>query len=90
MRSVWKRDLPPAVRVVTKNVRGQNEALAGSEGREGIDIAGAKALQFLCFHAARLKSCPDAWYHTRFLRSGRIVSSALFEPTLQWDNEYQP
>ena len=46
MRSVWKRDLPPAVRVVTKNVRGQKEALDGSDGREGIDIAGAKALHF--------------------------------------------
>ena len=46
MRSVWKSDLPPAVRVVTKNVRGYNEALDGSEGREGIDIAGAKALHF--------------------------------------------
>jgi hypothetical protein len=47
MRSVWKSDLPPAVRVVTKNVRGQKEALDGSEDREGIDIAGAKALHFL-------------------------------------------
>jgi hypothetical protein len=46
MRSVWKSDLPPAVRVVTKNVRGQNEALDESEGLEGIDIAGAKALHF--------------------------------------------
>jgi hypothetical protein len=61
MRSVWKSDLPPAVRVVTKNVRGQYEALDGSEGREGIDIAGAKALHFLLgLLAARLKSCPDA------------------------------
>jgi hypothetical protein len=46
MRSVWKSDLPPAGRVVTKNVRGQNEALDGPEGRERIDIAGAKALHF--------------------------------------------
>jgi hypothetical protein len=45
MRSVWKSDRPPAVRVVTKNVRGEKEALAEFEGREGIDIAGAKALQ---------------------------------------------
>jgi hypothetical protein len=44
MRSVWKSDLPPAVRVVTKNVRGQNAALDGAAGREGIDMAGAKAL----------------------------------------------
>jgi hypothetical protein len=36
--------LPPAVRVVTKNVRGQPVALFGLEGREGFDIAGAKAL----------------------------------------------
>jgi hypothetical protein len=28
-------------------VRGQNEALDGFEGREGIDIAGAEALHFL-------------------------------------------
>jgi len=60
MRSVWKSDLPPAVRVVTKNVRGQNEALDESEGLEGIDIAGAKALHFLQPYTARLKSCPDA------------------------------
>jgi hypothetical protein len=46
MRSVWKSDFPPAVRVVTKNVRGEKEALAEFEGREGIDIAGAKALHF--------------------------------------------
>jgi hypothetical protein len=59
MRSVWKIDLPPAVRVVTKNVRGQKDALDGFEGREGIDIAGAKALHFLGLLAARLKSCPD-------------------------------
>jgi hypothetical protein len=49
MRSVWKSDLPPAVRVVTKNVRGQNEAIDVSEGREGIDIAGAKALHFFYY-----------------------------------------
>jgi hypothetical protein len=49
MRSVWKSDLPPTVRVVTKNVRGQKEALDGSEGREGIDIEGAKALHFLAY-----------------------------------------
>jgi hypothetical protein len=46
MRSVWKSDFPPAVRVVTKNVRWQNDALDGSEGREGIDIAVAKASTF--------------------------------------------
>jgi hypothetical protein len=60
MRSVWKSDLPPAVRVVAKNVREENEALDGSEGREGIDIAGAKALHILGLLAARLKPCPDA------------------------------
>jgi hypothetical protein len=60
MRSVWKSDLPPAVRVVTKNVRGQNDALDGSEGREGIDIAGAKALHILGLLTARLKLCLDA------------------------------
>jgi len=46
MRSVWKRDLPPAVRVDTKNVRGNPVELLGSEGREGFDIAGAEALVF--------------------------------------------
>lgn len=60
MRSVWKTDLPPAVREVTKNVRGLYEALDESEGREGIDIAGAKALHILDRMAVRLKSCPDA------------------------------
>ena len=35
MRSVWKSDFPPAVRVVTKNVRGHPVALSGSEGLEG-------------------------------------------------------
>jgi hypothetical protein len=49
MRSVWKRDLPPAVRVVTKNVRAHPTALFGSEGREGFDIAGAKALHTFTF-----------------------------------------
>jgi len=43
MRSVWNSDLPPAVLVVAKNVRGHPVALFGSEGREGFDIAGAKA-----------------------------------------------
>jgi hypothetical protein len=43
MRSVWKSDFPPAVRVVAKNVRWHPVALFGSEGREGFDIAGAKA-----------------------------------------------
>jgi ABC-type amino acid transport substrate-binding protein len=45
MRSVWKSDRPPAVRVVTKNVRAHPVAFAGSEGREGFDIAVAQALQ---------------------------------------------
>jgi hypothetical protein len=58
MRSVWKRDLPPAVRVVTKKVRGHPVALLGLEGREGFDLAGAKALPFSTV-LARLKSCPD-------------------------------
>jgi len=59
MRSVWKRDRPPAVWVLTKNVRGHPMALFGSEGREGFDIAGAKALHTLLSLTARLKSCPD-------------------------------
>ena len=58
MRSVWKSDLPPAVRVVTKKVRGHPVALSGLEGREGFDIAGAEALLFSS-DLARLKSCPD-------------------------------
>jgi hypothetical protein len=45
MRSVWNNDLPPAVRVVAKNVRAHPVAFAGSEGREGFDIAAAQALQ---------------------------------------------
>jgi hypothetical protein len=44
MRVVWKSDLPLAARVVAKNVRGRPVALSGSDGREGFDIAGAKAL----------------------------------------------
>jgi hypothetical protein len=44
IRSVWKSDLPPAVRVVTKNVRGHPVAFSESDGRDGFDIAGAKAL----------------------------------------------
>jgi hypothetical protein len=44
MRSVWNNDLPPAVRVVTKNVRGQPVARFGSDGREGLDTAVAEAL----------------------------------------------
>jgi hypothetical protein len=47
MRSVWKSDLPPAALVVAKNVRGNPFELSGSEGREGFDIAGAKAHPFL-------------------------------------------
>ena len=43
MRSVWSSDFPPTVRVVAKNVRGHPVALSGSDGREGFDIAGAKA-----------------------------------------------
>jgi hypothetical protein len=46
IRSVWNRDFPPAVREVAKNVRGNPFELLGSEGREGFDIAGAKALVF--------------------------------------------
>jgi hypothetical protein len=41
MRSVWKIDLPPAVLVDAKNVRGKPFELLGSEGREGFDIAGS-------------------------------------------------
>jgi hypothetical protein len=44
MRSVWKSDLPPAVPVLVKNVREHPVAFAGSEGLEGFDIAGDKAL----------------------------------------------
>jgi hypothetical protein len=44
MRSVWRSDFPPAVLVVAKNVRGHPVALFGFDGREGLDIAGAKAL----------------------------------------------
>lgn len=44
IRFVWKSDLPPAVREVTKNVRGENDARDLSEGRQGFDIAEAKAL----------------------------------------------
>jgi hypothetical protein len=73
MRSVWKSDLPPAVRVVTKNVRGENEALDGAEGREGIDIAGAEALHFLLSLAARLKSCPDASCLREFIVADEVV-----------------
>jgi hypothetical protein len=47
MRSVWNSDLPPAVRVVAKNVLAHPVALVGSEGLDGFDIAGAKALHFL-------------------------------------------
>jgi hypothetical protein len=47
IRSVWKSDRPPAVRVVTKNVRAHPVAFAGSEGREGFDIAGAEVLHSL-------------------------------------------
>jgi hypothetical protein len=46
MRSVWKIDFPPAVRVVAKNARGNALERLGSEGREGFHIAGAKALVF--------------------------------------------
>jgi len=49
MRSVWNNDLPPAVRVVAKNVRAHPVAFAGSEGREGFDIAEAKALHPFAF-----------------------------------------
>jgi len=59
MRSVWKSDFPPAVRVVAKNVRADPVAFAGSDGREGFDIAGAKALHLIAVALARLKSCPD-------------------------------
>jgi len=59
MRSVWNNDLPPAVCVLTKNVRGHPVALFGSDGLEGFDIAAAKALHSLQTHSARLKSCPD-------------------------------
>jgi hypothetical protein len=43
MRVVRRSDFPLAVRVVAKNVRAHPVALLGSEGREGLDIAGAKA-----------------------------------------------
>jgi hypothetical protein len=44
IRFAWKSDLPPAVRVVTKNVRAEKDAADLSDGRDGFDIAGAKAL----------------------------------------------
>ena len=47
MRSVWNNDFPPAVRVVTKNVCGCPVALLGSDGREGFDMTGDKALHTL-------------------------------------------
>jgi hypothetical protein len=43
MRVVWNNDLPPAVLVVTKNVRDSPVACAGSDGLEGLAMAGAKA-----------------------------------------------
>jgi len=54
MRSVWKSDRPPAVRVVTKNVRGDPVASLGFDGREGFDIAGAEAHPFFWRDLARL------------------------------------
>lgn len=51
-------DLLPAVRVVTKNVRGENDAADGSEGRDGFDIAGAKALSFFVFSYGTTKVVP--------------------------------
>jgi len=58
MRVVCKTDLLPAVRVVTKNVRGENDAADGSEGRDGFDIAGAKALSFFLFSYGTTKVVP--------------------------------
>jgi hypothetical protein len=43
MRAVWKSDFPLAVRVVAKKVRAHPVAQLGSDGREGFDMAGAKA-----------------------------------------------
>jgi len=51
MRVVWNSAFPPAVLVVVKNVRGDTAALFGSDGRDGFDIAGAKALH--CLHRFR-------------------------------------
>jgi hypothetical protein len=56
--SVWKSDLPPAVRVVAKNVRGHPVELFGSDGREGLDIAGAKALHFFAIAYGTTKVVP--------------------------------
>jgi hypothetical protein len=58
MRSVWNRDLPPAVRLVTKYVRAFPGALAGVEGLEGFDMAGAEALAIRGSFSARLKVVP--------------------------------
>ena len=54
MRSVWKSDFPPAVRVDTKNVREHPEPQVGSDGREGFDIAGVKPSTLLHSPSARL------------------------------------
>lgn len=46
MRSVWKSNLPAAVQVVAKKVRGAPVDWSGFDGREGFDIAGAEAHTF--------------------------------------------
>ena len=58
MRSVWKSDFPLAVRVAAKNVRGHPVALFGSDGREGFDIAGAKARHPFAFVFGTTKVVP--------------------------------
>ena len=46
MRSVWNSDRPPAVEVVTKNVRGIPVEFSGSDGLEGFDIMRRKTGTF--------------------------------------------
>lgn len=58
-RVVWNNDRPPAVDVVTKNVRDSPVACAGSEGLDGLAMTGAKARSSFTLFPARLKSCPD-------------------------------
>ena len=84
MRSVWNNGLPPAVRVLVKNVRARPVALIGLDGREGLDIAGAKALRPFASHLARLKSCPDTSCLSEivFLRPLKSCPGTSYTPEL--------
>lgn len=46
MRSVWKSDLPPIVRVVMKKVRNCPLEFCASDGLDGFATTGAKAHSF--------------------------------------------